>query len=309
METINNITAAASKAIWGDAETNKEPISGATGDVAKGQPYDAGNLGLADQERVEDKLESNNNYEPTADSSYTTSATKPASSSLADAKPRAVDMDHSTTAVAPLPSTTSTSTSTTTGAAAGTGTAANVAHAAKHAPEDTSAQQNTLRAPEDNDKDKDKDEAEPKIDVSKPGPRPVHVVAKENGGDAGRSHEADSKTSSASALDSASDKAAKDKDAASESESKGSGEMYVKTSGVAADGGDFDATKPGAGREADRIMEEKGIHHDDPKSASKKDSSPTSGPAADSGSPKAGHGHHKDKPSLGERIKAKLHKH
>ena len=34
--------------------------------------------------------------------------------------------------------------------------------------------------------------------------------------------------------------------------SEGTGEQWVKTSGLAADGGDFDATKPGAGREADR---------------------------------------------------------
>ena len=36
------------------------------------------------------------------------------------------------------------------------------------------------------------------------------------------------------------------------SKSEGTGEQWVKTSGLAADGGDFDATKPGAGREADR---------------------------------------------------------
>ena len=35
---------------------------------------------------------------------------------------------------------------------------------------------------------------------------------------------------------------------------KGTGEKWVKTSGMAADGGDFDATKPGAGREADREL-------------------------------------------------------
>ena len=33
---------------------------------------------------------------------------------------------------------------------------------------------------------------------------------------------------------------------------EGTGEKYVKTTGMAADGGDFDATKPGAGREAER---------------------------------------------------------
>jgi hypothetical protein len=47
METINNLTATASKAIWGESETsNKEPVSGIKGDTARGEPYDAGNLGM-----------------------------------------------------------------------------------------------------------------------------------------------------------------------------------------------------------------------------------------------------------------------
>lgn len=37
---------------------------------------------------------------------------------------------------------------------------------------------------------------------------------------------------------------------------EGTGEQWVKTSGVAAEGGDFDAAKPGAGREADRKSSE-----------------------------------------------------
>jgi len=41
---------------------------------------------------------------------------------------------------------------------------------------------------------------------------------------------------------------------------KGTGSKYVKSTGMAADGGDFDATRPGAGREAIRLMEEKGLH-------------------------------------------------
>ncbi|KAF2005776.1 hypothetical protein P154DRAFT_518491 [Amniculicola lignicola CBS 123094] len=40
---------------------------------------------------------------------------------------------------------------------------------------------------------------------------------------------------------------------------EGTGEQWVKTTGIAADGGDFDATKPGAGREATRLMESKGL--------------------------------------------------
>lgn len=37
-----------------------------------------------------------------------------------------------------------------------------------------------------------------------------------------------------------------------ESHGEGTGEKYVKSSGMKADGGDFDAANPGAGREADR---------------------------------------------------------
>jgi len=40
----------------------------------------------------------------------------------------------------------------------------------------------------------------------------------------------------------------------------GTGQQVVKTSGMNADGGDFDATKPGAGSEATRLMEAKGVH-------------------------------------------------
>lgn len=37
-----------------------------------------------------------------------------------------------------------------------------------------------------------------------------------------------------------------------ESQGEGTGMLYVKSSGMNAEGGDFDASKPGAGREADR---------------------------------------------------------
>lgn len=67
-------------------------------------------------------------------------------------------------------------------------------------------------------------------------------------------------------------------------EPKGTGEQHVKTTGLKTDGGDFDASKPGAGREADRtlpkaavtvgrvlsradmmagLLEEKGVHRDE----------------------------------------------
>ncbi|KAF1815299.1 hypothetical protein P152DRAFT_181193 [Eremomyces bilateralis CBS 781.70] len=42
-------------------------------------------------------------------------------------------------------------------------------------------------------------------------------------------------------------------------ENEGTGQQHVKTTGLAAEGGDFDATMPGAGTEASRIKNKKGI--------------------------------------------------
>jgi len=41
---------------------------------------------------------------------------------------------------------------------------------------------------------------------------------------------------------------------------EGLGHLWVKSTGTAADGGDFDASKPGAGREADRLLDQAGVH-------------------------------------------------
>jgi len=81
-----------------------------------------------------------------------------------------------------------------------------------------------------------------------------------------------------------------------ESHGEGTGQQYVKSSGVAAEGGDFDAANPGAGREADRLL---------------------GGDATDRGDDSASQANKKtdddlgDKPSkLGftDKIKEKLHK-
>lgn len=47
MDTINNLASTAAKAVWGEGDANKEPVSGVKGDVSKGEPYDAGNLGMS----------------------------------------------------------------------------------------------------------------------------------------------------------------------------------------------------------------------------------------------------------------------
>ncbi|KAF2838451.1 hypothetical protein M501DRAFT_1005357 [Patellaria atrata CBS 101060] len=69
---------------------------------------------------------------------------------------------------------------------------------------------------------------------------------------------------------------------------KGTGQEYVKSTGLQADGGDFDATKPGAGMEADRLLEEKGIHRE-------------------AGDPIPKDPNDSGKVSLGTKIKDKLH--
>jgi hypothetical protein len=103
----------------------------------------------------------------------------------------------------------------------------------------------------------------------------------------------------------------KDNEQEGPSEEKGTGEKWVKSTGVAADGGDFDATKPGAGKEAESkylqllfvdlytnrssgLLEQAGVHRTQPGLQE------AGGDAADPLDPSS-------KPSIGEKIKEKLH--
>lgn len=63
----------------------------------------------------------------------------------------------------------------------------------------------------------------------------------------------------------------------------GTGEKWVKTSGLAAEGGDFDATKPGAGKEATRLMEQKGMSKDSPSGAPSTTSTTDTGDSSSGG--------------------------
>ncbi|KJZ76060.1 hypothetical protein HIM_04516 [Hirsutella minnesotensis 3608] len=120
--------------------------------------------------------------------------------------------------------------------------------------------------------------------VTGQGPKPVEELAREHGGDAGNVGDASKERHTGEDAEG---------DESKEHESKGTGEQWVKTTGFAADGGDFDAAKPGAGKEADRLMEQKGMGGGD----------------GDHDGGESGRSGHKDKPSLGERIKEKLHVH
>ncbi|RFU31776.1 hypothetical protein B7463_g4563, partial [Scytalidium lignicola] len=83
----------------------------------------------------------------------------------------------------------------------------------------------------------------------------------------------------------------------SESHGEGTGEKYIKSTGMKAEGGDFDAANPGAGREADRLLDEKGIHREPEKGGKDEEPSPDS------------NGEKGHKRGFAEKIKSKLHKH
>ncbi|KAI2639639.1 hypothetical protein GGS26DRAFT_587090 [Hypomontagnella submonticulosa] len=273
---------AAAKAVWGDSKQNgPEPISGQTGDTSKGEPYDAGNI--EDPKAQAAKAETNG--ETDGKTNGTAEHTKDAEF----AKKTGTAAESEDTPDNPSTNLKS-----------------------KSAPKDSSKAQNDVRDPENpqtnpksaptdvNDAEDGPNEAQ-KLDG--PGPKPLDEVAREHGGDAGNFDN----DKSSKALpgeenpDASENKEDEDEDGPNaKSKGEGTGEKYVKSSGLKADGGDFDATKPGAGREADRLLEEKGVYHSgaDVNGSSKDDASKD-----DDKSDK------KDKKSIGQKIKDKLHRH
>jgi hypothetical protein len=96
------------------------------------------------------------------------------------------------------------------------------------------------------------DKADNPDKISGPGPRLVAEVARDHGGDAGLAKPGENRGSKKEGEEDESDDGPQ-----KTSHGEGTGEKHVKTTGLAADGGDFDATKPGAGAEADRMF----FHH------------------------------------------------
>ncbi|QSZ37052.1 hypothetical protein DSL72_009144 [Monilinia vaccinii-corymbosi] len=95
------------------------------------------------------------------------------------------------------------------------------------------------------------------VDVSGPGPRTLEEIARENGGVASsdRPTGASRPSSTVNIQGVKTDlKPLGEKIGEEEKEEKGSGDKYIKSSGVVAEGGDFDATRAGAGLEADRLL-------------------------------------------------------
>jgi len=179
------------------------------------------------------------------------------------------------------------------------------------APDDTTSGQNDTRDPSNpqTNPDPTKQDVKQEVNVDGPGPAPLENVAKEHGGDAGNEHSEEPKSEDADADADADAGEDEDEDNGIQKHSHGSGtgEQWVKSSGLKADGGDFDAAAPGAGKEADRLLEKKGVKRTGP------DVENVSEPADDHANGKATEStestESKDKPSLGEKIKAKLHVH
>ncbi|KAK6952961.1 hypothetical protein Daesc_005258 [Daldinia eschscholtzii] len=306
METINNVASAAVKAVWGENKQNgPEPISGQTGDTSKGEPYDAGNI--EDPSVQAAKLNETNSSETNGhtnghSNSHTNGETNGVVSSTEHTKDAEFAKETGVAAEAKdTPDNPSTELK------------------SKSAPSDTTKAQNDVRSPEDpktnpksaptdvNDAGDGPNEAQ-KLDG--PGPKPLDEVAREHGGDAGKMDQKDESKplpgqdapagSASASKSSGSGSAGEEQDGPNaKSTGEGTGEKYVKSSGLQADGGDFDATKPGAGREADRLLEEKGIH-------------PVGGGGGGGNGSKdddAAEHKDKDKKSLGKKIKDKLHRH
>ena len=100
------------------------------------------------------------------------------------------------------------------------------------------------------DKDDGLDKGDNPDKIDGPGPRPIEQVAKQYGGDAGNA-----KPEGTSDKDKSGSNEEEEGDGPQKtSHGEGTGEKYIKSSGLKADGGDFDATRPGAGREADRMF-------------------------------------------------------
>jgi len=237
METVNTVVSSASKLIWGQTQQGEEPVNGQTGAGTVNEPFDKGN----------DVSDTANTTTPSTTDTTTTLSTNPASSgAIPHQKQQGADRPED------APNATETA-AVTEQKDAGEGSAASgPVHVTSdqqreelaekgelpHDPNDHSGEPMKMHAGGDPEKPVEGESTKEKTERSA-------SVAQEGGGEHGKV--------------------------------KGTGEQWIKTSGIAAEGGDFDAMKPGAGREATRLMEEKGIKTEgskfDPEAA--KDTTPT----------------------------------
>ncbi|KXH59370.1 hypothetical protein CNYM01_09851 [Colletotrichum nymphaeae SA-01] len=332
METINNIAGAASKAIWGTNEANQEPVSGVKGNTNQGEPYDAGNIEDPLNKEKKANVADAHTSEPATGSTATTTTGLSTTTAPTTSTPSAGTAGTTGTETGNEHSLTDRSRATEESTTHKTTEELSPKHKEeigkpelKHTSPndvpsaDSAAGKTETRAPSDpatdpapKGQDVNNSASGPTAGGDKldgPGPRPLEAVAKERGGDAGNV-KGSSKGGLIGGEESKTDtEGKKEEDPNASHGEEGTGEKLVKATGLAADGGDFDATKPGAGREADRLLDEKDPAHAAAKASAKSGADKTSDKTSESHSSSAGTGTEKEKESLKDKIKAKLHRH
>jgi hypothetical protein len=220
METVNTVVSSASKMIWGEPKAGEEPVNGQTGAGTLNEPYDKGNDDVAG----------------TAPS--TTSPTSTGTTAKSDINP-------ASSGAAPFQKQQGADRPTEEPSAAQTEAVNDKTQSAEHA----SSSHPHITSDEQREKLAEKGEL-PKIPNDHSGePMKMHA-----GGDPEKPVEGETTAQKTERSASVAQEGGGE-----HGKVKGTGEQWVKTSGMAAEGGDFDVTKPGAGKEATRLMEEKGI--------------------------------------------------
>ncbi|EMR85194.1 putative glycine-rich cell wall structural protein 1 protein [Botrytis cinerea BcDW1] len=321
METVNNIAAAASKAIWGEPQATTdaanativpetkgtEPISGELGDTKKGEPYDLGNADSTTTQNTLSTTISDSTATPTDTNTSTLSppglGAKPLDPTIASPTPDTLSHTLSETHIAPLSSTepdTSSSSSlkpTSEKPFISEHINPNLPDAPVGKPLSTSASSSTTE--------------NKAIDLSTAGPKPLSEIRGAAATEREQEKEQEKPSSTANAQGVPTDLQPVDETSGSGTETgTGTGEKYIKSSGVQADGGDFDATRPGAGKEADRLLGKEGVASTGAVGETGRGSTETGSEEEHEHEHEHGDGKKEGKLThLKEKIKEKLHKH
>lgn len=267
MDTVKDVVNSARNAIFGNSteQSGSEPVSGRTGSGTVDDPYDQGNLDDGDGSAPQDKAPSASNNTTPTNPTDTTSHTM-SSQSTGDPSTGQQPVQKQEGADRPTEAPTNPAEDQ---AIKETKQAAETTQQADT--NDTNDQQQQDSSPGNKDAasqmtgevkhprtEEERQEMAAKGQLPKiPGDRsgePLHIHGSDDANadpNAGPEEEEPKPDRSASVGQEGGGEHGKE---------EGTGSKYVRSTGMAADGGDFDATKPGAGREANRLMEEKGMH-------------------------------------------------
>ncbi|KAJ9154993.1 hypothetical protein NKR23_g2212 [Pleurostoma richardsiae] len=258
METINNLASTAAKAVWGEDQTNGNSYKSSTNEPVSGVQGDTSKGQPYDAGNLDGGATDAAKYNNTSDGNLASGKQAEANKPSSDAPGDSTKAQNDT----------------------------------RHPDEPTTDPKKAEERSNVDDSQGSVDEGDNPVKVEGAGPKPVDELARARGGDAGNV----STESVGGGGKKEEDEEEEDGDGPQKkSHGSGTGEQYVKSSGLKADGGDFDASRPGAGREADRLMEQKGIHN--PTDESSK------GQTDNAAEPSEGKG----KTSLKDKLKAKVH--